>query len=194
MQQPFQPRNQEIVRLCHAGASTEAIARQLGITQSRVRQILGRDARDRDAAQRADRRAEEFRTADDLDKTWPVEDLLDALALPTPTRRALEIHWAGRDVPVNRVSLRELMNLVVAPTTEGRDYLIVPALKVRGLGGCGFRALIDGIQRLNLSGVCREEWLKRFDLKARSWRVQGGEDYYWSMPNPLRGAAPKKKS
>jgi len=86
-----------------------------------------------------------------------VEDVLDALALPTPTRRALEFHWAGKAVPVNRVSFRELMNLVVAPSSEGLDYLVIPALEVRGVGGVGFRASLNGIQRLNLDGVCREE-------------------------------------
>ncbi len=188
MQQNCRQRNHDIVQLCHAGASTEMLARQFRITEKRVRQILSRDARDREAAQRADRLAEAFRLADDLDRTWPVEDLLDALALPTPTRRALELHWAGKASSANRVSLRELMNLVVAPTPKGREYLVIPALEVRGVGGFGFRALLNGIQRIDLGGVCREEWLKRFDLGAHSWRIQGGENYYWSMPNSMRRA------
>ncbi len=188
MQQNYRQRNHDIVQLCHAGASPGALARQFRITENRVHEILSREARDHEAAQRAERLARAFRVADDLDWTWPVEDLLDALALPTPTRRALEFHWAGKAVPTNRVSLRELMNLVVAPTSEGLEYLVIPALEVRGVGGFGFRALLNGIQRLNLGGVCREEWLKRFDLEAHSWRIRGGEDYYWSMPNPMRRA------
>ena len=188
MQPNLSQRNHDIVQLCHADASIEVVARQFRITGNRVRQILSRHARDRQAAQRADRLAEALRAADDLDRTWPVEDLLDALALPTPTRRALEFHWAGKAVPTNRVSLRELMNLVVAPTSEGREYLVIPALEVRRVGGCGFRALLNGIQRLNLGKVCRKEWFERFDLEARSWRIRGGEGYYWSMPNPIRRA------
>jgi len=147
---------------------------------------LKRDARDREVAQRARRLANEIRAADDPGRTWPTENLLDALVLPTPTRRALELHWAGNAVSVNRVSLRQLMDLVVAPSLPGRDYLIVPAFQIRGVGGVGFRALVAALQRLNLDGACREEWLRRFDLEARSWRIQGGENYFWSMPNPMQ--------
>ena len=186
IKQDWRQRNREIVQLRQAGKSTEEVARQFGMTRERVRQILRRDAREREVGQRAERLAEEFRTADEPDRSWPVEDLLDALALPTPTRRALELHWSGGLVPTQRLSLRELMNLVVAPTSEGLGYLVIPALRVHGVGACGFRALLNGIQRLNLRGVCREEWLKRFDLKASSWRIQGGLDYFWSMPNPMR--------
>ena len=50
------------------------------------------------------------------------------------------------------------MNLVMAPTPENRGYLIIPVLRVRGVGGAGFRALVKAIQRLNLRGDCREEW------------------------------------
>ena len=70
-----------------------------------------------------------------------MEDLLDAITLPTPTRRALEFHWAGRDVPANRVSLRELMSLVVASTPEGRDYLSQQ-------GVTKIMNLVDACQRL----------------------------------------------
>lgn len=116
MQQDYRQRNHEIVQLCHVGASTEEIARQFRVTENRARQILSRDARDREAAQRADRLAAEFRMADDLDRTCPVEDLLDALAVPSATRRALELQWAANAVRANRITLCDLMNLVVVPT------------------------------------------------------------------------------
>src|SRR5258706_8561986 len=108
--------------------------------------------------------------------------------LPTPTRRALQSHWAGIAVPADRVSLRDFMDLVVAPTPEGRKYLVIPVLQISGIGGFGFRVLIDGIHRLKLGRVSQEGWLKRFDLSARSWRIQRGEDYYWSMPNPMQSS------
>ena len=189
MQENYRQRNHEVVQLCHAGVSADQVARHFQITTSRVRQIVSRAAHKHEAAQRARRLADEIRSADDPNFGWPLEELLDALALPTPTRRALELHWAGKAVPQNRVTLGELINLVVAPTPEGRGYLIIPVLRVRGVGGDGFRALVNAIQRLNLRGVCREEWMRRFDLESPSWRIQGGADYYWSMPNPMRQSA-----
>src|SRR5437867_2407214 len=47
--------------------------------------------------------------------------------------RSVALDWAGKAAPTNRVSLRDLMNLVVAPTSEGLDYLVIPALEVRGV-------------------------------------------------------------
>ena len=186
MQRNHNQRNDDLIQLCRAGNSARDVARQFRITPNRVRQIVNRDARELEATQRASRWAAEIRLADNLDLKWPVVGLLDALAVPTPTRRALELHWAGDALSKSRVSLRELMDLVAAPPPNGREYVSVPVLRVRGVGGYGFRVLLHAIQRLNLHGVCRADWLRRFDLDARSWRIQGGENYYWSMPNPFR--------
>ena len=61
---------------------------------------------------------EDVRRADDLDRPWPLNDLVDALQLPTMTGTALQRHFESVECPA--VSLRALMDLAVSDTPDPR--------------------------------------------------------------------------
>lgn len=170
MQETNRKRDVEIVRLCHSGMTSGDASQRFGISRDRIRQILRRDERERALAQRRPSLTSAIRLADDLDRGWPMADILEVLKLPSVTRNALELFWTTgtRATSCCQIRLRELMDLIT-PAPAPRGYMTLPALYIRYVGKCGIDALVRGISRLELSGACRLEWERRLKLFKAEW-------------------------
>lgn len=109
--------------------------------------------------------------ADDLDRSWPVEDLLNALGLIAMTRTALQNHWEEREMVT--ISLRRLMEMAHPITDANSDpdeFVLSPLFGIRSIGKKGFWSVVKGINELQLEGRCYQEWRQRLVLILRSWR------------------------
>jgi len=74
-------RNQEILQMRREGMSQTEVARRFNLSPSRVYLIEKQDAATRAMEGRRARMIKQLQDANDMDKLWPVEDLLDALGL-----------------------------------------------------------------------------------------------------------------
>ena len=101
----------------------------------------------------------QLQEADDMDKLWPVGDLLDALALIVVTRKRLMDHFAEKKQ--DQISLRELMDMCLDAPVEKLDFMMSPLLRVYGLGKKGFWSVVKGLTDLDMGTHCNQEWQAR---------------------------------
>jgi transcriptional regulator with XRE-family HTH domain len=159
---PIPERNRQILEMRKEGLSQREVAQRFGLSPSRIYLIERRDAADRSLAERRTRLREEIRVADDLDRMWPVEDLIDVVGLIVVTRKRLMDHFlaAGK----SQISLHELMDMCLDRPVEGFDFMMPPMLRVYGVGKKGFWSVVAGLTDLNMGGRCNEEWRKKLAM------------------------------
>jgi transcriptional regulator with XRE-family HTH domain len=114
---PIPERNRQILEMRAKGISQIEFARQFGLSPSRIWLIERRDRTDRAMAERRVKLREEIRAADDLERMWPVEDLVDALDSILVTRIRLLQHFTKTEKA--KISLRELMDMWLYAPVEG---------------------------------------------------------------------------
>jgi hypothetical protein len=102
---------------------------------------------------------EEIRAAGNLDRMWPVRDLIDAVGLIVVTRKRLMDHFVA--VGKRQISLRELMDMCLDAPVEGLDFMMSPLLRVHGVGKKGFWSVVNGLTGMDLGNRCNQEWQKR---------------------------------
>jgi transcriptional regulator with XRE-family HTH domain len=153
---PIPERNRRILQLRKEGLSQTEVAKRFNLSPGRVYLIEKQDAADRSLAERRTRLREEIRAADDLERMWPVEDLIDAVGVIVVTKKRLMDHFvaAGK----RQISLRELMDMCLDAPVEGLDFLMSPLLRVYGVGKKGFWSVVNGLKGMNLGDPCNEEW------------------------------------
>lgn len=85
----YADRDGQILQMRKAGASLDRIGQRFSISVAAVRAVLGKLQAHEKEIQRSDELLREIRLADDFDRKWRVEDLLDALYLSTRARTAI---------------------------------------------------------------------------------------------------------
>ena len=78
---PIPERNRQILEMRNQGVSQTEVAKRFKLSPSRIYLIEKRDAAERATAERRAKLREAIRSADALEKLWPVKDLLDAVGL-----------------------------------------------------------------------------------------------------------------
>jgi hypothetical protein len=140
------------------GVSKKEVARNFKLSPSRIYLIERRDAADRSMCERRAKSREEIRAVADLDRMWPVNDLVDAIGLIVVTRKRLLDHFA--EVGKQQITLREFMDRCLDAPVEGLDLMMSPLLRVRGVGKIGFWSVVNGLTGMDLGDRCNEEWRK----------------------------------
>ena len=172
---PNPERNRQILELRKKGMSQTEVARRFKLSPSRIYLIEKQDAADRSLAERRTRLRQGIRAADDLERMWPVEDLIDALGLIVVTRKRLMDHFvaAGKQ----QISLRELMDMCLDAPVDGLDFMMSPLLRVYGVGKKGFWSVVNGLTGMNMGNRCNEEWQWRLVKVKQEHRVKGATPY-----------------
>ncbi|HZR17368.1 MAG TPA: hypothetical protein VFE51_08575 [Verrucomicrobiae bacterium] len=183
MKIPIEQRNREILELRRQGLSQTEVARKFQLSPTRIYLIEKQDAADRSMEQRRAKLQEEIRAADDLERMWPVEDLIDALGSIVVTRKRLVDHFvaAGK----HQISLREFMDICLDGPVEGLDFMMSPLLRIYGIGKKGFWSVVIGLTRMHLGNRCNQEWQWRFVKVKQKWGITGPTPYSsgWECPN-----------
>lgn len=104
------------------------MARKFKLSPSRIWLIERQDAAKRSLTERRTRLREEIRAADDLERMWPLEDLIDAVGLIVVTKKRLMDHFVATGK--RQISLRELMDMCLDAPVEGLDFMMSPLLRV----------------------------------------------------------------
>ena len=156
---PIPERNRQILEMRKEGVSKKEVARKFKLSPSRIYLIERRDAADRSMCERRAKSREEIRAVADLDRMWPVNDLVDAIGLIVVTRKRLLDHFA--EVGKQQITLREFMNMCLDAPVEGLDFMLSPLLRVHGVGKKGFWSVVNGLTGMDLGNRCNQEWQKR---------------------------------
>jgi hypothetical protein len=162
------------------GVPQRDIASTFGISVQAVRLVLSKLKADEEAARRSGELLAELRRADDLDKKWKVEEVLDALLLMPRTDTALRSWWNG--YKIEEMSVREFMERVISEKNHAKPgYLITPLLDVRGVGLKGFWSAAQRLTESDLGQRCNAEWRRRLVRLRECSRIVGVERT-WSKP------------
>ena len=172
---PIPKRNRKILEMRKEGVSKKEVARRFGLSPSRIYLIEKRDAADRSMCERRAKLREEIRAADDLEKLWPVKDLLDAVGQGVVTKKSMIYHF--RAVGKQEISLRELMDMCLDAPVEGLDFMMSPLYRVRGIGKKGFWSVVNGSTGMDLGRQCNQEWQRRLVKVKQEHRITGAAPY-----------------
>ncbi len=141
------------------GVPQSEVAKKFHLSPSRIYLIEKQDAKTRTMEGRRTKMLKQLQEADDMDKPWPVEDLLDALGLIVVTRKRLVDHFVEKNQ--EQLSLRQLMDMCLEAPVEGLDFTMTPLLRVYGLGKKGFWSVVKGLTDLDMGTRCNQEWQTR---------------------------------
>jgi hypothetical protein len=181
---PIPERNRQILQMRKEGMRRVDVAKKFELSPSRIWLIERRDRADRSMAERRAKLRQEIQAADDLEKMWPVEDLVDALDLIIVTRIRLLQHFVKTGKA--QISLRELMDMCLNAPVEGSDFMWPPLYRVLGVGKKGFWSVVTGMDlgrgrehdrayRESVRRYCRPRgFLRTFQgrrQRCRNWSV-----------------------
>lgn len=173
---PIQERNRQILQMRKEGVPRSEVAHRFGLSRERISQLEKRDEADRSMAERRANFMEAVRTADDPERTWPVNDLADAIGLIVVTKKRLLDHFV--ETGKEQISLRELMDMCLDGLMEREEFIAPPLLKVSGIGKKGFGSVANGLTNMDLGSRCNEEWRSnRLPKVKRNWRITGATPY-----------------
>jgi len=174
-------RNLLIRQRAMEGVPRQAIAREFRLSRESIANVLQGFKDEEELARRRVNLREAIQQADDVDRKWPVADLIDAMALKGKIKGAL-LWFYGRP-GTQEISLREIMDLVISEKKDPRPgYLITPLLNIREGGTKGFWSLVSALSDMDLGARGNAEWGRRLSLLRRSTRIRGDGPYSWSKP------------
>jgi hypothetical protein len=169
-------RNELIRQRAQEGKTNRELALKFRLSRSRIQNIL----QEFEAEEAMTRRRIELRkaiaTADDIDQKWSVEDLLDAIHPIPVAKTALSRHF--KDCNQNEISLREMMDIVIAPSAN-KKFVFNPASaqKIYCFGKYGFFSMVKGITEMDLGPKGNQEWNQRLDKLRRHWHIDNTGSY-----------------
>ena len=168
-------RNRQILQMRKEGVRRVDVARRFKLSPSRIFLIERRDSAEKSVAERRARLREALLAADDPERVWPVNDLVDAIGLIVVTKKRLMDHFqkAGK----HQISLRELMDMCMDAPLEGFDFMWAPLLRVCGIGKKGFWSVANGLTRMDMGNRCNEEWRNRLVMVKRQRGITGATPY-----------------
>ncbi len=114
--------------------------------------------------ERSDQLLAAIRQANDLNRAWPVDDLIDLIQPLPMTRAYLKKHFAEQHT--TELSLQGLIEMAI-PLPEQADkaaFCRCPLLKVYGVGKKGFWSVVNQLTELDLGDSFNREWKQRLPM------------------------------
>ena len=163
----------EILKMRGEGMTLRQIGLRVGVSASRVGQLIQASGKSARLAARASVIREELRTANDGSRKVPVEDVLCLLDLSGKARDRLR-KWCEWEA-ITELSLFDLMDMLLPVVEHPRGlYDLMPAYKVHGLGQKIYAELIKAVTALDCGDACQTEWTVRKERLKDYLRGQGG--------------------
>ena len=180
----YEERDAQICQMQQAGASNKEIALAVGISREALRLVFKKFEAEKAANERSADLLREFRSLDDLDRRWKVEELLDGLLLTTRARTAIENRCEWKNVA--EFSLREFMDLVISDKPHAKPgFLLTPLVDFRNVRLKTFWDTVRRLTECDLGESCKQDWERRLERLKQASRIHGGERYSWSKPCEL---------
>ena len=167
---PIEERNRRILSLREEGVPSRDVALRFRLSRHRISQIEQQHAAEESMAVRRAVLTEAIRKTDDPEKPWPIEDLVDAIGLPTVTKKRLLEHF--RRTSPGHMTLRALMDMCVDSPVAGLDFMMPSLLRVYGIGKKGFWSVINGLTAMDLGPQCSGGWQIRLNEVRRKHGIR----------------------
>ena len=165
----------EIVRITSQGLTYDEILDRYGVAPWKIGRVLHLPG-NRDAYRaRSEQIQKAFREDDDIERKWPVEDLLCGLAFVTRADTCLRMYFDRHTVV--SFSLREVMDwLIPVVETPARLADAMPAYRQRMVGPITYAEMIKGMSEANCGEAFESEWTER-RTRLREYLVGTGGFY-----------------
>jgi hypothetical protein len=171
----FAERDAEILRLRREKLSYKQIGEKFHISRERVHQILCRFEAEERRKERSEELQSVIRAANEIEKMWPSEFILDALSLRGRPRWSVQRFMENRQM--TEASLKDLMDFLIADTIHlpFNRLEAMPAYRQKDVGIKTYSALVDHLSGLDLGEAFNAEWAKR--LKNLMHHLLGSGQY-----------------
>jgi hypothetical protein len=167
----------EVLRLNADGLPNSEIAARLGISTTRVWQLVKQEQQRYQAAERAVVIRREISDSHTIDGKLSLSDLFCILILPKKHQRVLMAHFAERGII--EFSLRDMMDLLIPVIAVSNDlYDHMPAYRVRKLGVIIYADIIKAMSAVDCGEACQAEWAARKDMLREYLVRTKGFHYY----------------
>jgi hypothetical protein len=177
----YEERDARIRQMHDAGIGSHDIGKSFGISAKAVQVVLKKLRDQEQARQRSAELLKDFRSADDLDKGWKVDVMLDALNLATRARIAIG-YWCEWKT-VSEMTLRQVIDLVLPDQSHPKGgYLITHMLSLRNVRIQTFWLTVKRLTESDLGMRCNLEWRRRLERLIQASRIVGDGPYSWSIP------------
>jgi sigma-70-like protein len=151
----LEKRNSDILYARKSGATYTEIGARFGLSRSRVQQIYSRHLRAEEARRQAMELREVFKSSS-LNKEWPTKLLLEGLAFPWRSTRALKKYFYKNNIL--ELSLKDLIDFTLP---ENKPWTSSQAFKQRGTGRKTYKELVNHLSKQDLGNLFNTEWEKR---------------------------------
>jgi hypothetical protein len=163
-------RDRQIVAILDGGVPIQEVGLRFNLSDEAVKRVQ-REAREaQERMRRAEKAQKEIRRANDIDRQWPVETIIEAMGITDVLAdKAFDrmLRGAGRA----EISLRQMLDLfMIAPRPGMNDHSdFMPSLhRQRGLGWKTYIRLLAAPAKVNFGPAFRREWDFR-RRKAGAW-------------------------
>jgi hypothetical protein len=163
-------RDRQIVALLDGGVPIQEVGLRFDLSDEAVKRVQ-REAREaQERMRRAEKAQKEIRRANDIDRQWPVEMIVEAMGI-TDVLADKAFDRLLRSTGRPEISLRNMMDLLmIAPRpvmNESWDFM--PSLfRQRGLGSKTYVRLLAAPAKVNFGTAFRREWNDR-RRKVGAW-------------------------
>ena len=172
----------DVVRITSQGLTYDEILDRYGVAPWRIGRVLHLPRNKAAYLVRSEQIREVVREANDIERSWPVEDLLCALAFVARADTCLRMYFDRHTVV--SFSLREVMDWLI-PVVEKPTELFdaMPAFRRRMVGSITYAAMIKGLSEANCGEAFETEWAER-SIQLREYLVGTGKFYPYILHGP----------
>jgi hypothetical protein len=159
-------RNAEILNMRKMGLSFGEIAHIFDISRERVHQILQEADLEQKRKQRAEKIFQDMRLSNNIEKTWPIEVIIEFLLLPKTVMWRLLRYFEVENI--SQLTLKDFMDLLIVNNGRmPRDFReAFPICNVRRIGPWTHSVIVDYLSRQDLGAAFSKEWTKRLEKLA----------------------------
>ncbi len=167
MRYKVEKRNAEIVQKWDSGASYRAIALEFDLSRSRIQQIVSHSRKAEERQEQSARLLSKLRMFDDIDRSWPIEALIQGLRFPIRAEQRLTEYFGSSKS--YEISLRDIMDFLITDYEKiPHDlYEACPAYKQKKIGRKTYSAIVHHLSEQNLGNAFSREWNKRLKKLMR---------------------------
>ena len=163
-------RDRQIVELLNGGVPIQEVGLRFDLSDAAVKRVQ-REAREaQERMVRAEKARHGIRGANDIDRQWPIEMVVDAMGI-TDVLADKALDRLLRNTGRSEISLRNMMDLLMIAPRPGMssNWDFMPSLfRQRGLGSKTYVRLLAAPAKVNFGTAFRREWNYR-RRKVGAW-------------------------
>lgn len=160
----YSPTTVEILKLHASGMKMSAIASTVHCSRGNVSMVIQREAAKQAQCRRVAELRNQIRADGDLDRQWPVSDLITALQMDGLANYVLGCFFENRGTKM--CSLRELLDILLPPPSISSPRPgNIPITQIRKGGWRIHAKMVAALEPMDFGPEFRTEYLRR----SKSW-------------------------